>query len=301
MNAKIVIAGGSGFIGSAIASYFASLKYNVVVLTRKASDWSGEVRYVNWDGQSFGNWQQELEGALAVINLSGKSVNCRYNDANKAEIYASRLNSTRILGEALRICKSKPVVWINSSSATIYRHTEDKPMTETDGEIGSGFSVDVCKQWEQCFFGFSNIGVRQIALRTAIVLGNGGVMKPFKTLTKLGLGGHAGRGRQMFSWIHIQDLCRAVDYLINHEKCTGIYNLSAPFPVTNHAFMKALRLRLGRKIGLNMPIWMLEFGARLIKTETELLLKSRWVLPQRLMESSFIWQYPHIEGALADL
>lgn len=301
MKNKIVIAGGSGFIGSSLANYFASQGNEVVVLTRKNNKPQDGIRFVHWDGATVGPWQQELEGAIALINMAGRSVDCRYNKQNKEAIYASRLNSTHVLGQAIMQCSDKPSVWLNSSSATIYRHAEDRPMTEYDGEIGTGFSVDVCQKWEHSFFQYKEIGVRQVALRTAIVLGEHGVMKPFKTLTRFGFGGYAGTGNQMFSWIHITDLCKAIHFIISNSDCRGIYNLSAPFPITNRMFMKALRLQMGVPFGVNMPTWMLDVGAILIQTETELLLKSRWVLPQRLMESNFTWEYPHIEQALNDL
>lgn len=298
---KIVIAGGSGFIGKALAAYFKT-QYNVVILSRHNYVDEAGIKYVYWDGKTLGYWKSELEGITALINMTGRSVDCRYNQTNKDEIYNSRLNSTYILGKAIEACSVKPKVWLNSSSATIYRHAEDRPMTEDTGDVGKGFSVDVCKKWEQMFNSFSYLGIRQVALRTAIVLGkNKGVMVPFTNLVKFGLGGQAANGKQMFSWIHIDDVCRAIDFLIHENSCKGAYNIAAPNPITNKVFMDCLRKQMHVPFGLAQPKWLLEIGARLIKTETELLLKSRWVVPERLQQTGFTFSFSTIENALQDL
>jgi uncharacterized protein (TIGR01777 family) len=301
MKSKIVIAGGSGFIGQELANYFKN-KFQVIVLTRGNNKVSDGITYINWDAKSLGNWANELEGAEALINLTGKSVNCRYNEANKTEIYASRLNSTAILGEAIKQCKQKPKVWMNAASGTIYRNEYEKPNTETDGIIGEGFSVDVCQKWEQLFYSFSFNEVRQINLRIAIVLQKDkSVMIPFKNLAKFGLGGKAGSGKQMFSWIHVDDFCSAINYFLNNTKCVGTYNLAAPNAVTNAYFMQQVREKLNVLIGINQPKWVLEIGAWLISTETELLLKSRWVYPERLIQEGFEFKYKRIEDAILSL
>lgn len=298
---KIVIAGGSGFIGKALAAYFKA-QFDVVILSRNNQVDEEGVRYVYWDGKTPGYWQKELEGITALINMTGRSVDCRYNQTNKDQIYNSRLSSTYILGIAIEQCLIKPKVWLNSSSATIYRHAEDRPMTEFTGDLGKGFSVDVCKKWEQMFNSFSYLGVRQIALRTAIVLGkNKGVMIPFTNLVKFGLGGKAASGNQMFSWIHIDDVCRAIDFLIHENSCNGAYNISSPNPITNKVFMHCLRKQMHIPIGLAQPKWLLTIGARLIKTETELILKSRWVIPERLQQAGFTFTFNTIERALKHL
>jgi len=301
MKSKIVIAGGSGFIGQELADYFKD-KFHVIVLTRGNSKTENDITFINWDAKNLGSWVAELEGAEALINLTGKSVDCRYNEANKTEIYASRLDSTAILGEAIKQCKQKPKVWMNAASGTIYRNEYEKPNTETDGIIGEGFSVDVCQKWEHLFYSFSFNEVRQINLRIAIVLQKDkSVMVPFKNLAKFGLGGKAGSGKQMFSWIHIADFCSAIAYFINNNNCAGTYNLASPNAVTNAYFMQKIREKLNMPIGINQPKWLLEIGAWLINTETELLLKSRWVYPEKLVNESFEFKYKGLELAINDL
>lgn len=306
---KIVIAGGSGFIGQAMAARWAA-KNEVIVLSRMAaraannsysnSKFEG-VKYVQWDGKNIGNWMSAIEGADLLINLAGKSVNCRYNEANKADILNSRVDATAILGQAVLQCKNPPKLWINGASATIYPHAVDAPRDETFTDFAGDFSVQVCKAWEAAFNSLALPQTRKAILRMAIVLGAGGVMVPYRRLAKLGLGGQQGNGRQMFSWIHIDDLRGIVEWLWTEQLQQGIFNASTPNPTTNAAFMKTVRSTLGVPFGLPAPAWMLKIGAAIIGTETELLLKSRWVLPTRLQEAGFVFQYPELRGALADL
>lgn len=298
MKQKIIITAANGFLGNALVSYFKE-KYQVISLVRKHIPNIENVQYLVWDGRTLGDWKKEIEGTLAIINLAGRSVDCRYNEKNKAEIYASRLESTQVIADAINLCKVKPEIWLNSASATIYRHSEDKPMTEKDGEIGTGFSVDVCQKWEQKFYENNIEGVRQIALRTAIVLGkNGGVMIPFMNLVKLFFGGKMGKGNQQFSWIHIDDFCKSVEFLIDNKNLNGSYNISSPNPIMNKYFMSVLRKNLNRSFGIPSPKWLLEIGAKMIKTETELILKSRFVIPERLMNEGFQFTFPTIERAI---
>ncbi len=211
----------------------------------------------------------------------------------------SRVETTRRMGEAILECRKPPRLWINSSTATIYRHSEDRPMTEETGEFGSGFSVNVARDWEKAFFDFRLPETRQIALRMAIVLGRGGgALKPVKTLAKMGLGGKQGNGKQMFSWIHIEDIFRIISFLESKEEMEGVFNCAAPEPVTNEVFMKTVRRSLHVNLGLPSPKWLLEMGAVFIRTETELILKSRWVLPVRLLKAGYKFQYPELPGAL---
>ncbi len=297
---KIVIAGGSGFIGTAIANHF-SETHEVVVLTRNASTTSGNVRTVYWNATGPGSWMAELEGAQVLINLTGKNVNCRYSAANKKEILESRTLSTRILGAALRICNNPPPVWIQMSSATIYRHSEDKPMDETFGEIGSDFSMDVCTQWEAEFAQLRLLKTRKLILRTSIVLGNGGgAFEPLMNLVRFGLGGTQGSGEQMVSWIHLSDLISIVEWLIQGEH-SGIYNVTAPQPVRNHVLMKTLRKSCGMPFGIPTPDWLLKLGALIIGTETELILKSRYVIPKRLIQEGYRFLFPTLESAVRNL
>ena len=217
---------------------------------------------------------------------------------------SSGVESTRILGEAIRACRVPPRAWLNSSTATIYRHAEDRPQDEGDGELGSGFSVEVARAWEQAFFGeLVPGGVRKVALRTAIVLGpvRGTVFAYLWHLARWGLGGPMGTGAQMVSWIHLEDFVRAVAWLIRREGLEGIVNLAAPEPVPNRELMEAVRGAAGRSVGLSARRWMLEAGAVLLRTETELVLKSRWVLPSRLEAAGFRFQWPTVGPAVRSI
>ncbi len=299
---KIVIAGGNGFIGQALARYFVLQGRRVVILSRKHHLDEPGIHYVKWDAKELGSWMNELENAEALINLCGKSVNCRYTHKNKERIYDSRLHPTYLLGEAVGVCHRPPKVWINGVSATIYRHAEDRPMDETGGEIGAGFSVDVCKKWEQVFFDADTPGTRKVALRMAIVLGShGGVLPVFERLVRFGLGGKQGSGWQRFSWIHETDLCRCVELMVEHQDFEGVYNASAPQSPYNHQFMETLRNRLKIPFGLPATPWMIQLGTRLIGTEAELVLKSRWVQPTRLLKTGFTFKYPTLDEALMEL
>lgn len=299
---KIVIAGGTGFLGKMLSEHFAMDNYQVVVLSRSDRTSAGKISYVKWDGENLGDWKNELEGAKALINLCGKSVDCRYTSSNKKSIYDTRLNSTMILGKAIAECENPPEVWMNSSSATIYRHAEDRDMDEETGEIGTGFSVDVCQKWESAFFDAITSNTRKVALRIAIVLGkNGGALQPLKSLAKIGFGGSQGSGTQYFSWIHEVDFINSVNFILENKALSGVYNLAAPNPVKNVKFMGILRKALKIPFGIPMPKWMLEMGALIIRTETELILKSRRVVPKKLMEKGYTFQFPHLDTALSNL
>ena len=290
---KIVLAGGSGFIGKYLRAKFEKLSYEVVIISRQKN-------FVNWNDED--GIIKALTNADILINLAGKSVNCRYNKKNKKEILESRTETTKILGKAIHKCSSPPLLWINAATATIYRHAEDKPMTESTGETGKGFSVEVAKAWEKSFFDFHLSNTRQVLLRMAIVLGGDeGVMKPLKNLARIGLGGKQGSGNQMFSWIHIEDLYRIILFINEHKNLEGVFNCSSPNPVTNKTLMQKLRHFMKIKIGLPSPKWLLEFGAIFIRTETELVLKSRWILPERLLNEGYDFVFPSIDKALEDL
>lgn len=293
MEKKIVLAGGTGFIGRYLAEKFKALSYEVIIISRNNA-------HIQWDNKY--EVENALNGAEMLINLAGKSVNCRYNQKNKDEILRSRTATTKILGEAILNCENPPALWINSSTATIYRHAVDKSMTENDGEIGTGFSVDVATSWEKSFFDFQLPNTRQIALRMAIILGQGGgVMEPFVNLVRFGLGGKQGNGKQMFSWLHVEDLFNIILFLQNKNELNGVFNCSAPNPVDNATLMKSLRKTMKASIGLPSPEWMLKMGAVLIGTETELILKSRWVIPDKLIKAGYQFKFPFIDGALEDI
>lgn len=252
--------------------------------------------------QTLGEWSKALENADVLINLAGKSVDCRYTDKNKQEIYDSRINSTKILQKAVHQCINKPKVWLNASSATIYVHSENHLNTEKNGIIGDDFSMNICKSWEKEFFKQETENVRKVALRTSIVLeNNGGAFPKLKMVTRLGLGGKQGRGNQMVSWIHIDDFCNAVEFIINCETMSGPVNITAPNPLSNELFMNKLRSEMKIPFGLNAPVWQLEFASLFLKTETELLLKSRNVYPGKLMQNDFRFSYPNIERVFLNL
>jgi len=293
MKKKIVIAGGTGFVGKYLVKRFNDLGYEVNIISRQAG-------HTNWDKPSA--IVAALENSEMLINLAGRSVDCRYNEKNKKEIYDSRIKTTKILGEAVLQCKNPPELWVNSSTATIYRHAEDRPMTESTGDIGTGFSVNIATSWENAFFGFKLQDTRQVALRMAIVLGKeGGVIKPLKNLVRFGLGGRQGKGSQMFSWIHIEDLFNITTYLQQHKELAGTFNTSAPNPVNNKTLMQLLRKNMKVRVGLPSATWLLKMGAVIINTETELILKSRWVIPERLLQSGFKFKYQTMDDALKSI
>ncbi|MBS4217524.1 TIGR01777 family oxidoreductase [Bacillus sp. FJAT-49711] len=292
MKKKVVLAGGTGFVGRYFEKKFTDLGYEVKIISRHSP-------YISWENEQ--EIIQALEKADMLINLAGKSVNCRYNEKNKEEILQSRIKTTETLGNAIMECNHPPQLWINSSTSTIYRHADDRPMTEKSGDIGSGFSVDVAKAWEQSFFSFQLPNTRQAALRIAIVLGEGGVMTPYKNLVKFGLGGVQGSGQQKFSWIHIEDLFNIIFFLKDREDLKGVFNCSSPHPITNRELMETLRKIMNRNFGLPSPKWMLDMGAVFIRTETELVLKSRWVIPERLSTEGFRFSFDKIDKALEDI
>jgi uncharacterized protein (TIGR01777 family) len=295
---KIIIAGGSGFLGNALEKFFTEKQNEVVVLTRNPK----KKNDVLWDARNIGEWANELNNADILINMTGKSVDCRYNENNKREILESRINSTKILQEAIENCKNPPNTWLNASSATIYVHAETQLMDEENGIIGDDFSMNICKSWEVAFFEKTNQKVRKVALRTSIVLDNeDGAFPKLKTITKLGLGGKQGRGQQMMSWIHVIDFCKAVEYIIGNEEINGVINITAPTPIKNTDFMQKLRTQMHVSFGVSSPVFILELAAIFIKTETELLLKSRNVYPKKLLENGFRFAFPNIELALQDL
>ena len=298
---KIIIAGGTGFLGSCLAEYYSAKGAEVIILTRGGSHTAGNSQFVHWDGKTLELWVSALEGADVLINLNGKSVDCRYTEKNKQLIYSTRLDATRVLGEAVLKCKIPPRLWINAASATIYRHSLDKEMDEYTGEIGTGFSVDVCKKWERVFNEAELSSTRKVIIRTGIVLGRTGPFKPLKMLAKLGMGGKHGPGTQYFSWLHEKDFVQIIHYIILNPGISGVYNVTAPTPIPNSRFMKALRNALGIPFGLPLPKWLLEFGAVIIGTETELILKSRRVVPKKLLELGYQFQFKNIEEALTDL
>ncbi|REC54907.1 TIGR01777 family protein [Chryseobacterium piscium] len=295
---KIIIAAGTGFLGKNLEKYFTEKGNQVYILTRNPKR-KNEIR---WDAKTLGEWKNLLEGSDVLINLAGKSVDCRYTEKNKREIYDSRINSTKVLQQAVDNCINKPKIWLNASSATIYVYSEKHLNTEENGIIGDDFSMNICKSWEEEFFKTKNPDTRKVALRTSIVLGNnGGAFTKLKMITKLGLGGKQGRGNQNVSWIHIDDFCRAVEWIIENEDISGKINVTAPNPLNNEEFMRKLRKEMKILFGLNAAVWQLEIASVFLKTETELLLKSRNVYPEKLIINGFKFSYPDIETAFKNL
>jgi uncharacterized protein len=307
---RVVIPGGSGQVGNLLARHFHAKGDSVVVLTRRP--YPAPWRSVAWDAVRLGNWVKELNDADILINLSGRNVNCRYTAKNRQEILDSRVHSTRLLSEALNEVAHPPRLWMNASTATIYRHALDRPMDEYTGEIGGNepnvpptwrFSIEVATQWEKAFFAARTANIRKIALRSAVTMSPdpGGIFDVLLRLVRFGIGGASGSGKQYVSWIHEQDFVRAIDHLIANEQMTDCINLAAPNPLPNSEFMRALRNAYGQKIGLPATAWMLELGAIFLRTETELILKSRRVIPGKLLQSGFQFTFPDWPSAARDL
>lgn len=311
---KVVLPGGSGQVGMVLARAFVARGDEVVVLTRSGGRQSGGgARCVVWDGRTLGGWAAELEGADVVINLAGRSVNCRYTPENRRAIIDSRVESTGVLGQAIRAAARPPRVWLQASTATIYAHRFDAPNDEATGIMGGmepgvpetwRFSIEVATQWERAAAEFDPLpATRRVLLRSAIIMSpdEGGAFAMLLRLVRLGLGGQNGDGRQFVSWIHEADFVRAVLWLIEHEEMDGPVNLAAPSPLPNVEFMRALRHAWGMPIGLPAFEWMLAIGAFFLRTETELILKSRRVISTRLAEHGFEFQYADWPAAAREL
>lgn len=298
---KLIIAAGTGFLGDVLVNHFQDKFDEIVILTRGKSRVSNKIKFVNWDAKTLSGWELELENATVLINLAGKSVDCRYTEANKKEILSSRIDSTNVLNNAVLQCENPPKHWLNSSTSTIYRHSEDKQMTEENGEIGDDFSMNVAKAWEKAFFETKTPKTLKTALRTSIVLGkNGGAFIPLKRLTQFGLGGKQGSGNQFISWIHEEDFARAIEFVIDKE-IIGVINIVSPQPVKNKIFMSKLRTQLNVPVGIPTPKLLLQLGAKIIGTEPELVLKSRNVIPERLNQQGFAFEFDTLDKALKNL
>jgi len=307
---KIVVPGGSGQVGTILARAFHRGGHDVVVLTRrvKPAPW----RIVPWDPRQRGAWAAEIDGADVVINLAGRSVNCRYNAANRREILESRTMSVRAVGEAIAASKRPPAVWLQASTATIYAHRYDAPNDEASGILGGAerdapdtwrFSIDVATAWEKALDEALTPRTRKVKMRTAMVMSPdaGGIFATLLMLVRRGLGGSAGDGRQYISWIHELDFIGAVEFLIAHD-LEGPVNMSSPNPMPNREFMATLRRAWGMPVGLPAAKWLLEIGAATVmRTETELVLKSRRVVPGRLLQAGFTFSYPEWPEAAREL
>jgi uncharacterized protein (TIGR01777 family) len=308
---RIVIPGGTGQVGSIVARHFHEQGHSVAVIGRypKACAW----QMVHWSGHDLGAWAESLDGADVVINLAGRSVNCRYNAANRREIKNSRVFSTALIGQAIAQCRRPPFLWLNASTATIYRHSLDNAMDDVSGELGGRepdipsawrFSYDVATSWERAFFTADTPHTRKVALRSAMTMSPdaGGVFDTLLRLVRWGAGGRVGSGAQYVSWIHDVDFVRALEFLIAHEELSGAVNICSPDPIPNSEFMCCLRRAWCTSyVGIPSPGWMVSLGALLLRTETELVLKSRRVVPRRLLEAGFEFHFPEWRGACLNL
>ncbi len=313
---KIIIPGGTGHVGTVLAREFKRRGDEVVMLSRSSNrpekaDW----RTVSWDGETLGDWASEIDGADVVINLAGRSVNCRYTPENRKAIMDSRTDSTRIVGEAIRRAKDPPKTWLQMSTATIYAHRFDAANDDVTGIIGGpgndapdaprswDFSIDVARNWEKAASDADTLHTRKVMMRAALVLSpdRGGIFDTLLGLVRMGLGGTAAGGRQYISWMHQQDFIRAVKFLIENENISGPINLAAPNPLPQVEFMRVLRRAYGISIGLPATKWMLGLGALLMQSETELILKSRRVVPKLLLDAGFKFDFPDWPDAARDL
>lgn len=307
---KIVIPGGSGQVGTLLARAFHADGHEVVVLSRQPSP--AAWRVLSWDAETLGSWCDEFEGADVVINMAGRTVNCRYGMRNRREILDSRVNSTRVVGEAIAQSRRPPRVWLQASTATIYAHRFDAPNDDVTGIIGGtepdapstwNFSIEVAKAWEKALLDAPTPLTRKVALRSAMTMSPdpGGVFDALSNLVQRGLGGTAGDGRQYVSWIHHRDFVRSIYWLIERDEIEGPVNLATPHPLPNKEFMRVLRKAWGVRLGLPATRWMLEIGALFLRTETELILKSRRVVPKRLAETGFKFEFEHWNDAAIEL
>jgi hypothetical protein len=312
---RIVLPGGSGQVGSMLAQFFQERGHYVTVLTR--GPYTAPWQTVHWDGKTLGPWVETLEGADVCIHLSGRSVNCRYTERNRRELLESRIGPTRLLHEAFTLVANPPQLWMNASSATIYRHSLDRDIDEATGEIGGGemisryrrapekwnWTVQLVKDWEAAFFQTPTPNTRKVALRTSLVFSpsHGSVFAVMSNLVRAGFGGTQGNGRQYVSWIHESDFACAVEFLIDHESIEGPVNLAAPNPLPNREFMAALREAWEMPNGLPAPAPLLTIGMFFLRTEPELVLKSRRVVPGRLFDAGFEFEFPTWPEAAANL
>lgn len=313
---RAVVAGASGIIGTAVVEALTADGYAVTTIGRRTG--------IRWDDRAA--IDAAVDGADLLVNLAGKSVDCRYTDRNRNEIFRSRVETTRTLAASVTRSQHPPRLWVNASTATIYRHTTDRPHTEADGELGTGFSVDVARAWEEAFFADDLPATRRVALRMAIVLGAGPATAMLLTLARIGLGGpqidgpiiphrryrgigahptpsgpawHRTRGRQRFSWVHVDDVVGVLRFVRDDDDIAGVVNVAAPSASDNRTLMRTLRSIVRMPVGMPSWRWMLEPAMWLLRTEPELILKSRWVAPGRLLESGYRFRYTDLRNALA--
>jgi uncharacterized protein (TIGR01777 family) len=301
LNSRVVIAGGSGFIGQSLAKALLSKDHEVVILTRSPSDQSGGVRFVNWDGKTAGDWAHSLDGAAAMVNLTGKSINRRHTPENKREIIESRVNSVRALGKAIALCAQPPGSFVQASAVGIYGNSGSRWCDE-ETPPGNDFMAEVCRQWEEAFDAVVAPATRKTVLRVGITLGpDGGFLQVLNRLTRWFLGGQVSSGKQYISWIHVDDLTRMFMQAIERAEIAGVYNATAPHPVTNGELMQELRHAWHRPWSPPIPKWAVQTGARLIGIEGSLAFSSQRCAPKHFLGQGFEFKFPEIESALADI
>lgn len=300
---KVVITGGTGFIGKSLAKFLSEKGFEVVVIGRSASVSKNGIKSAQWDGKTLGKWTEELEEAAAVVNLAGKSVDCIKTKANREEILNSRIDSTKIIGQALYQCKNPPPVWVQMSTAHIYGDPHKEKITE-DTPLGEeGLAPTVGKAWEKALLDYKPEPIREVRLRTSFVIGkNGGALVSLIKIARMGLGGRVGSGEQGISWIHEYDLNQIILQSIEDTHFEGAYICSAPTPVSQAEFMKTLRSVLNIPIGLPSPIWLTRLGANLVfRTDPELAIYGRYVVPKRLLNQGFQFKYQVLKTALEEI
>ncbi len=301
---KIIIAGGSGFLGKALTSFFVVNNFEVIILSRSSGLQKNEqINFIQWDGKTVEpNWQQALEGAEAVINLSGKSINCRFNATNKKELLTSRIDSTKAIGNAIAACQQPPKVWFNSSSTAIYSNDATTANNEFSTTASTNFLTELTYQWEAAMQQFALQKTRKMMMRTSLIMAkNDGVFLRLKTLTKFLAGGKQGNGKQMVSWLHVDDFCAIVLHLMNNETANGVYNFCAPQPISNAALMKTIQQKINSPIALPAPAWLLKIGALFIGTEPDLILNSTNVISEKLRLEKFAFKYSTFSEAIIEL
>ncbi|WP_226668289.1 TIGR01777 family oxidoreductase [Metabacillus litoralis] len=298
MKKKIVLAGGSGFLGEKLANYLVERNYKVVILTRNKKEMRNQVSYVEWDGQTLGNWVTEINGSYAIVNFTGKSVDCIYTSKNKEEILNSRIHSVEVLQKAILHSEQPPKVFIQAGSLAIYGNT--KKESDETAEHGKGFSVEVCQKWEKQFYEVDLPHTRKILYRIGFVLGeDGGALEPLKKLVSFHLGGTVGAGTQYISWLHIDDCNEMFLKAIEDNEYVGTFNATSPKAVTNKEFMTTLRQVMGKGWGMPAPSPLVWFGAYfLLKTEPSLALTGRNCSPKKLMQKGFVFKYENLTLAL---
>jgi len=298
---RVVLAGGSGFLGTMLSRYLVDGGYDVVILTRSPEVSAENVIQVQWDGKTVGEWATFLKGAEAVVNLTGKSVNCRYTERNRQEIIDSRVSSVNTIASAISRCANPPRSWIQAGSLAIYGNAGDKTCDET-ALSGTGFSVETCKLWENSFEAAVTPSTRKVLLRIGLALAQeGALLASLSRLTRRFVGGAAGSGRQYLSWVHIQDLNEMFLWAIERVDVAGTFNATGPCPVTNSDFMQALRSALHRPWSPPLPVWAVHIGARLMDTEPQLILTGRRCVPRRFADIGFSFCFPNLDLALSDI